>query len=274
MRSRFELGRDGDVGLVIRQARENARLSLTALARAAGTSASHLSRVERGERRGVSAELLERVARALRIDQAELLVPAGLLPAGTQRELAGHRFARAFEGGTLPVDTGNALRRLHLAGMADESRRRAGAAGVPVDPKVILRAQRVQTFYEAGAAIPVRFPDGAHVVIDRARPQATVRFFEAHAAGHAALEEEPVCSLDSLSDAELDASTFAAFALAPRAEVRRALLAAADHHDLWAPEGSALITEIAERFGIPMWLAGRRIGEDGLLSEAAGVGEW
>src|SRR6266542_576284 len=117
---------EATMGAAIARARQQAGLSLSRVARAAGTSPSHLSRIERGERTGVSADLIERLARELHVDAAHLLAPAGLLPVAIQRELADPALARAFKGGMLPPPTRAALRRLHIASLAEEGRRQAG----------------------------------------------------------------------------------------------------------------------------------------------------
>lgn len=67
-----------DVGSFIRQQRESARKSVRDLARAAGMSNPYLSQIERGIRRP-SAEILQRIARALEISSETLYVRAGIL---------------------------------------------------------------------------------------------------------------------------------------------------------------------------------------------------
>ncbi len=74
----------GDIGGYIRAQRENAKVSLRQLARAAGISNPYLSQVERGLRTP-SAEILQQIARGLRISAEALYVRAGILeerPAG------------------------------------------------------------------------------------------------------------------------------------------------------------------------------------------------
>lgn len=66
------------LGGYIREQRTNAELSLRQLARAAGVSNPYLSQVERGLRRP-SAEILSRIAAALRISAETLYVRAGIL---------------------------------------------------------------------------------------------------------------------------------------------------------------------------------------------------
>jgi transcriptional regulator with XRE-family HTH domain len=67
-----------DVGAFIREQRTAAQLSLRTLATRAGISNPYLSQIERGLRRP-SADILQRVADALRISAETLYVQAGML---------------------------------------------------------------------------------------------------------------------------------------------------------------------------------------------------
>lgn len=67
-----------DLGGFIRQQREDARLSLRRLADMAQISNPYLSQIERGLRKP-SADILQRVASALRISAETLYVKAGIL---------------------------------------------------------------------------------------------------------------------------------------------------------------------------------------------------
>ena len=68
----------GDLGEFLREQREGAQLSLRQLAAAAGVSNPYLSQVERGLRRP-SAEVLQQIAKGLRISAEALYVRAGIL---------------------------------------------------------------------------------------------------------------------------------------------------------------------------------------------------
>jgi transcriptional regulator with XRE-family HTH domain len=68
----------GDLGEFIRDQRRNARLSLRKLSELAGISNPYLSQIERGLRKP-SAEILQAIARALRISSETLYVRAGIL---------------------------------------------------------------------------------------------------------------------------------------------------------------------------------------------------
>src|SRR5688572_32868990 len=67
-----------DLGEFIRDQRRNARLSLRKLSEAAGISNPYLSQIERGLRKP-SAEILQAIARGLRISAETLYVRAGIL---------------------------------------------------------------------------------------------------------------------------------------------------------------------------------------------------
>jgi transcriptional regulator with XRE-family HTH domain len=74
-----------ELGEFIREQRAGARLSLRRLSELAGISNPYLSQIERGLRRP-SAEILQQIARALRISAETLYIRAGILDA---REGAG-----------------------------------------------------------------------------------------------------------------------------------------------------------------------------------------
>ncbi len=73
-----------ELGAFIREQRGSARLSLRRLSELAGISNPYLSQIERGLRRP-SAEILQQIAKALRISAETLYVQAGILdpPDGT-----------------------------------------------------------------------------------------------------------------------------------------------------------------------------------------------
>ncbi len=67
-----------DLGTFIREQRRLAEVSLRQLARQAGVSNPYLSQIERGLRKP-SAEILQQIARGLRISAEALYVQAGIL---------------------------------------------------------------------------------------------------------------------------------------------------------------------------------------------------
>ncbi|MFD9129021.1 helix-turn-helix domain-containing protein [Kitasatospora sp. NPDC059571] len=68
----------GSLGEYIREQRRTAQYSLRQLAEAAGVSNPYLSQIERGLRKP-SAEILQQIAKALRISAETLYVQAGIL---------------------------------------------------------------------------------------------------------------------------------------------------------------------------------------------------
>jgi transcriptional regulator with XRE-family HTH domain len=85
-----ELGdRWRDLGEFIREQRSNNRLSLRSLSQLAGISNPYLSQIERGLRKP-SAEILQQIAKALRIQAETLYVRAGILEErSTEHDLEG-----------------------------------------------------------------------------------------------------------------------------------------------------------------------------------------
>jgi transcriptional regulator with XRE-family HTH domain len=82
-----------ELGEFIRQQRGNARLSLRRLSELAGISNPYLSQIERGLRQP-SAQILQQIAKALRISAETLYVRAGILEArGEEGGLVRHILA-------------------------------------------------------------------------------------------------------------------------------------------------------------------------------------
>lgn len=76
----------GELGSFIREQRRAARLSLRKLSDQAGISNPYLSQIERGLRKP-SAEILQAIAKALRISAETLYVRAGILDERPDRDL-------------------------------------------------------------------------------------------------------------------------------------------------------------------------------------------
>ncbi|HXH07171.1 MAG TPA: helix-turn-helix domain-containing protein [Vicinamibacterales bacterium] len=268
-----------DVARVLADGRKRRGLSLQQLAIRAGTSKSHLSRIENGERGGVSRELLGRLADVLEIDAGELFAAAHQLPPDVERELADPELARALvERYQLPAPTRAALRRLHLAQMVDER--------FPLVPRRLH--DPIELLGDRGYRFGVtRGPNG--VTIDgtvvnatieglaadagEAEVRSTARFLAAHALGHVVLEPEPACAFRTLVPAEREATAFASYLLAPAPILRTVVLALSREADVWRGATGALIENVAARLVAPSWLVARRAAEDGLLAEVAKVGD-
>ncbi|WP_214413809.1 helix-turn-helix domain-containing protein [Sphaerisporangium fuscum] len=74
----MELPKVGSIGEYIRDQRKQAKISLRQLASQAGVSNPYLSQIERGLRKP-SAEILNQIAKGLRISSQALYVQAGLI---------------------------------------------------------------------------------------------------------------------------------------------------------------------------------------------------
>jgi transcriptional regulator with XRE-family HTH domain len=114
-----------DLGSFIREQRNTARLSLRRLSELAGISNPYLSQIERGLRRP-SAEILQQIAKALRISAETLYVQAGILepPDGTP-DLS--RLILADQ--TLSEDQKQALVRIYLSFRRDFEEQQANGLG-------------------------------------------------------------------------------------------------------------------------------------------------
>jgi transcriptional regulator with XRE-family HTH domain len=75
-----------ELGSFIREQRRSARLSLRKLSDLAGISNPYLSQIERGLRKP-SAEILQAIAKALRISAETLYVQAGILDENPEHDL-------------------------------------------------------------------------------------------------------------------------------------------------------------------------------------------
>ncbi|MGH9054730.1 MAG: helix-turn-helix domain-containing protein [Acidimicrobiales bacterium] len=100
-----------ELGEFIREQRSVARLSLRRLSDLAGVSNPYLSQIERGLRRP-SAEILQQIARALRLSAETLYVRAGILEA---REVAGDLTEAILGEPTLSDDQKQTLLRIYLS---------------------------------------------------------------------------------------------------------------------------------------------------------------
>jgi transcriptional regulator with XRE-family HTH domain len=100
-----------DLGEFIREQRNVARLSVRRLSDMAGISNPYLSQIERGLRRP-SAEILQQIARALRISAETLYVRAGILDA---REVSGDLTEAILGEPTLSDEQKQTLLRIYLS---------------------------------------------------------------------------------------------------------------------------------------------------------------
>jgi transcriptional regulator with XRE-family HTH domain len=116
-----------DLGSFIRTQRGTAHLSLRRLSELAGVSNPYLSQIERGLRRP-SAEILQQIARALRISAETLYVQAGILdPPDATSDLARQILADPH----LSEDHKQALVQIYLSFRHEDEAREAPAATAP-----------------------------------------------------------------------------------------------------------------------------------------------
>ena len=113
-----------ELGSFIREQRSTARLSLRRLSELAGISNPYLSQIERGLRRP-SAEILQQIAKALRISAETLYVQAGILEPGSGQTDLGREILADPD---LTEDQKQALIRIYLS-FRHENEARADEAG-------------------------------------------------------------------------------------------------------------------------------------------------
>lgn len=116
-----------DLGAYLREQRQNAKLSVRQLSKAAGISNPYLSQIERGLRRP-SAEILQALAKGLEVSAESLYQQAGLLDMPTAQEQAAAAEATSQTGATGAATNG--------AGTAGT----AGPAGAASDTRVAIEA--------------------------------------------------------------------------------------------------------------------------------------
>ena len=100
-----------DLGKFIREQRDLSRLSLRRLSDLAGISNPYLSQIERGLRKP-SAEILQQIAKALRISAETLYERAGLLEASAER---GDTAAAILRDPSLSEDARQTLLKVYLS---------------------------------------------------------------------------------------------------------------------------------------------------------------
>lgn len=122
-----------ELGEFIREQRSVARLSVRRLSDMAGISNPYLSQIERGLRKP-SAEILQQIAKALRISAETLYVRAGILD---PREAAGDLGEAILAATDLSAEQKHALLRVYL------SFQRENCGGGPVPERVTAEGEVV-----------------------------------------------------------------------------------------------------------------------------------
>jgi transcriptional regulator with XRE-family HTH domain len=187
-----------ELGSFIREQRNTARLSLRRLSELAGISNPYLSQIERGLRRP-SAEILQQIARALRISAETLYVQAGILdPPSGEPDLARHILADPH----LTEEQRQALMRIYLS-FRRENEARQGRGPI-LDEHQARGSERPAREHEAREA-PGRAEDARSAGGD-ARPGSTdakrVAAPEAVGPGASYDEAHPVRSRAGHDDAD------------------------------------------------------------------------
>ncbi|GAA5214567.1 MULTISPECIES: helix-turn-helix domain-containing protein [Streptomyces] len=136
----------GNLGEYLREQRRNAQLSLRQLADAAGVSNPYLSQIERGLRKP-SAEVLQQVAKALRISAETLYVRAGILDAERDRDDVETR-------AVILADPSLNERQKQVLLQIYESFRKENGFGTDADDEVPAQDATAGDAAEGGASIP------------------------------------------------------------------------------------------------------------------------
>jgi transcriptional regulator with XRE-family HTH domain len=261
----FEVG----FGSLLKQERRRLGLTLEALAEQVDVSAPHLSRIERGERGHLGTELRDRIASVLHLPPEAVLAADPRLPAAAERDLADPDLARVvFSQGRLLPRGRDALRRASLALIAEEF----APPGPELDIPALLGRAGITTADRTANSRDLEFepPVGW---LRPGLPEAQSRFLQLHALGHTILSRTPACSWGAPLPSEAEATAIAAFILAPKAVLGRAIRRAGARLDLdpWAAGAGEIITAVARDLVAPGWLIARRAAEEGFLSQLAGV---
>lgn len=260
---------DGGAGARLRQARRAAGMTVERLAELAEIDKGHLSRIETGHR-PLPEPLAERVAGHLGVTAASILVASGRLTGAVVSALASEGYAAALAPPRLDSVTLPALRRIHLAHLAEEHL--VAALGTAADPPRLPRILASAGVSVArGAALGVhqigrwRFEVGPDVPADHGP------LVMAHLAAHHLLGHEG-CELAGFGPPELEATAMASFLLAPRPALRSVALRIRNELGIepWG-DTTGLIALAAQRFNLPLWAMARRFSEDGLLAEMVEV---
>ena len=172
--------RVSSIGEYIKEQREQAKISLRQLASQAGVSNPYLSQIERGVRRP-SAEILQQIAKGLRISAEALYVQAGILE--DRPPDSGVRAA------VLAAPELTERQKQVLLEIYDSFRREA-AAQTPEDAEDAAVAAEAAAIQEAAAEATAAEATAAQAAAGAARaPGATGSAWE-QATDHAGLDEE------------------------------------------------------------------------------------
>jgi transcriptional regulator with XRE-family HTH domain len=130
----------GELGAFIRTQRNGAQMSLRKLSTLAGVSLPYLSQIERGLRRP-SAEIMQAIAKGLRISANTLYVQAGILDEHPKPDV--HTAVMGDTG--LTERQKQALLAVYASFREETSRRRANRKGLPADDATRATTTRATT---------------------------------------------------------------------------------------------------------------------------------
>jgi transcriptional regulator with XRE-family HTH domain len=152
-----------EVGSYIREQRRSAQISLRQLAKLAGVSNPYLSQIERGVRKP-SAEILQQIAKGLRISAEALYIQAGILD---------ERDSDSEVPGALLADTTINERQKQVLLEIYESFRRENAAAAAAEATAPPRDEPPATADETPVAAPVAATASKPAKAARSRPRGT-----------------------------------------------------------------------------------------------------
>jgi transcriptional regulator with XRE-family HTH domain len=252
------------LGATLRDAREDKDLSLRAAAAGTGMSYSTLYRIESGERDSAPLDALLRLGTKLGIPHATVTrLAGGLTPEGV-REFAGGRVRGALRGGRLGPDAAAALRRVHIAALAEPLA--AHLAEAPVNPRDVARAVGLDVMEAVGDP---RFVDGRYSVPRQGNPIERVvqRAWIAHGIAHALLADDAgerrSCTPHApMLDLEREATYLAMRILVPSAPLAATLRMGGVGPLITGEDIAAVLDEIATDFDVPASFAAARLAED------------
>jgi transcriptional regulator with XRE-family HTH domain len=246
-------------------------LSLEETARLAGISAGHLSRLERGERTGLSRKLLAQLTAILAVDPIELYGAAGQLPARIEQALANPDLALALmDGQSVPFRTRWMLRRRHLSVLAESTFGAPPAGRVDVDRLLRGRGYTVRSRRDVDGQLKIS--RGTVSIMDG--PVDRRRLLLGHALAHSVLQREPSCLLDmhdrtpEQEDQEAEATALGSCILVPTTTLAVAVRDESSRYDVWAGQTGDFLEALAGRFGVPAWVIARRVSEESLFVDA------
>jgi transcriptional regulator with XRE-family HTH domain len=192
------------LGEFIRNQRRSAQLSLRAMSKLAGVSLPYLSQIERGLRRP-SAEILQAIAKALRISSQTLYVQAGILEAQPRADVQ----AAVMGDPGLTERQKQALLAVYHSFREETDRRRAGRrsrAAAALAEQALAPVEAPPTLDQATAVGSVAEAAEAEVIPIEVRAGSTTGRSRRRASGRAENQADPKPSPGSPSPSRSQSS--------------------------------------------------------------------